>query len=459
MTLQVSLSWGKEHIPVEIPDEHVAGYIHPESKSAGTGCPITPEILQEKVLHALTHPLDGGISLAERVRGKKVAVFMEDDSREQPHRLFLENLALHLTSARHIHFLLTTGTHNPSTVGNQAILKAMQDIGSQLKVPFDVTANYTGIDSARNVFINVGTTQRGTPVRIMQEALDAQVHVIVASLKFHYFAGYSGKHKHAIPSVSHRDCIEANHKLALLANSAAGNHPLHADTTRQKNPLAEDMEEAQQMTLHFPYQNISQREVYVLASVTSQDSLIWMGAGQGDVVMREGIRMLDRYFLFTAAASPYVLFSSGGSPHDDTFYQAHCGFELCKDVFAKEVLWLAACTDGVAPTPGCERQFFERLGHYGNRFAEGRKDILEHYTLHAQKVYKYFESFAYLLEQQQGHIYLYSTLPAEKVRYAHMVPVSSSREIQQIIDRWLASEPKAKILVIDGANKIHVRRK
>jgi nickel-dependent lactate racemase len=457
--MKISLTYGSGRVPIEIPDRHLDAYIHPESKLLGSEPIISPELLTEKVQYALMHPLAGGKPLAERVRGKRVAVFIEDDSRDQPHKLFLENLAPHLMSASHVHFLLTTGTHNPESPGNKAILQHMRDLGARLQTPFDVTANYSGLDPGRNVFVDLGNTSRGTPVRILKEALDAEVHLIVASLKFHYFAGYSGKHKHAIPAISDKEGTEKNHKMALMPDSRPGNHPLHPNPARQKNPLAEDMEEARKMVESFRYQEIGQRENFVLASVTYQERFIWMAAGDGDTVMRAGIQELDKYFLFEHEPVPYVIVSSGGSPQDDTFYQAHCGIELCNDVLAREVLWLAECRDGVAPTPECERKFFQRLGQYGSRFAEGRRDILDHYTLHAHKVYKYFDTLEYLVQKQKGHVYLYSTLPPETARYAHLVPLNSPEEIQQVIQRWIASDPQARILVIDGANKIHVRKR
>jgi len=51
-------------------------------------------------------------------------------------------------------------------------------------------------------------------------------------------------------------------------------------------------------------------------------------------------------------------------------------------------------------------------------------------------------------------IWMHTQIPDPQVEAAHMYP---AHDPQAVVDAWLAEQPEAKILFIDGANKVALR--
>ena len=66
--------------------------------------------------------------------------------------------------------------------------------------------------------------------------VQANLKIVLGNFEFHYFVGYSGGVKGAIPGVASLRTIQANHSLMVEPNAVAGHY--------QDNPVRQDIEEA-----------------------------------------------------------------------------------------------------------------------------------------------------------------------------------------------------------------------
>lgn len=442
----VSLNYGDRSVEVNIPDENIARIVSVKD------IPTLKESNFSAIEKALDKPLDSE-KIEELCVKKKIAVFIEDDTRDEPHQEIIENIVPRLKKAEFINFIITTGTHDPDTEGNEGIrdliARVCRDNGIE---NFRTNINRTGKDSRGNDFIYVGSTSRETPVYVLKEVLEAHLHIIAADMKVHYFGGYSSFIKNYLPGVCNFDTIERNHKLALDKTSRGGYHPLHPDENRRQNATAEDMLEAYELITAY---GKKRPHIFLLGMVSSKEKLVWTKSGDPVKVTQEGFTIIDKYLAYETEKYDYAVVSSGRFPKDKTLYNAHRGFAMNEVGFAKNVLWLAECREGTAPDEGrgketAEKNFFELLFKFGDEFDKTFEYIEENYKLYRQKAYKLLKKMK-SLKDNGGNIYLYSALPEEKVKDAHMIFVKNP---QKVVDNWLEDEPNAKTIVVNGANKI-----
>ena len=298
----------------------------------------------------------------------------------------------------------------------------------------------------------IGTTSRGTPVELNTMALDAEMVVIGADMKNHYFAGYSNALKNILPGISSFTTIECNHSLALEHGSSFGHHPLHPDEQKRRNPVAEDMLEAFELFMALGEGGDvpgagAKKQCFALATVSSGDKIHWTGAGDVYRVTEEGIRVTDTLFSFETERHDYLVLSPGGHPQDESLYNAQRGLELSKNIVKPggKVLLLASCEKGIAPSEMAREFFYEPL----KGELEGLlKTVKDNYKLYSHKAFKFAEFL------KDHDIYLFSELLPDDVSAIHLHPVKSP---QELVNSWLREKPSARIAFVDHANKIVLR--
>ncbi len=375
--------------------------------------------------------------LEDICNGLDVVVLVEDDTRAEPHAQIISALTSRLSSARQVNFLVAAGSHDTQTPGNRRIVADIERL-AELN---DVSLSELCInDAMANDFELLGETSRGTPVEVNPVALEADLYVVAADMKNHYFAGYSNALKDFLPGICSYSSIEANHSMALDPRSTFGVHPLHPDAERRDNPLASDMLEAERMIT-------KEKMVFTLGMVTSHDGVVWSSAGGIDEVTRAGISVVDRIASFKAEPRRHIVVSPGGYPQDDSLYNAQRALELTKNCIldSGSVLLLSECENGIAPNMKARQNFYDRL-------TEPIEDVLKsiegEYQLYSHKAYK----FARMLQRLES-IELYTALDGEILRRAHLGKVDDP---QRCIDRWIGDDPGTRITFFDDGNKIAV---
>jgi nickel-dependent lactate racemase len=342
----------------------------------------------------------------------------------------------HLADARSVTAVVCTGSHARLTEGNRQIVSTFEQVAAAEGVAAETLIHDCHDDAG---LTKLGTTSRGTPVAANARALDCDVFLVASGMKNHYFAGYSNALKAFLPGVCSYDGIEANHAMALDDSSTFGTHPLHPEPDRRTNPLADDMLEAARMI-------VGDRDVFMLATVTAGGRSLWAGAGDMEAVVAEGIRHVDRAASKRVRPHSRLVVSPGGHPDDETLYNAQRGLELARNAMTEgaEVLFLAACPGGTAPTADARENFFERLTAPLDDVLRG---LEEQYVLYSHKAYK----FAVMLKRLRA-IHVLTEMEEDTVAAAHMRKVDSP---QAVLDRW-QEESDEDILIVEDANRLAI---
>ncbi len=164
-------------------------------------------------------------------------------------------------------------------------------------------------------------------------------------------------------------------------------------------------------------------------------------------VTREGFQVIDNTASFTVPVTDHIVVTPGGNPQDESLYNAQRGLELTKNAVRDngEVLLLAECPKGIAPTPTAREFFYDYLIM---PLPEMMSKIQNNYRLYTHKSWKFGE-----LIQRLRHVWLYTSLDKIQVETAH---ISYAPNPQKIVDSWLQNDSAAKIHVFHEANKIAV---
>src|SRR5690606_28106050 len=110
--------------------------------------------------------------------------------------------------------------------------------GPDIAARISVVSNRAGVSQD---FVYLGTTTRGTPVKINRLAVEADHVILTGGISFHFLAGFSGGRKSIVPGIAAQETIQANHSLVLDAGDKVGQGLMEG------NPIAEDMREGTAM--------------------------------------------------------------------------------------------------------------------------------------------------------------------------------------------------------------------
>ena len=163
-------------------------------------------------------------------------------------------------------------------------------------------------------FADMGTTRRGTPVRIRKDILDADLVITVGAISHHYFAGYGGGRKLIFPGLGQRAAIYRNHGLFLDAQRRT----LAAGCRSGRligNPLAEDLAEIE---------DYRPADVAVHGILDSHGTVCRLMVGRGVDHFRQACEYHGQHCEIEAEKGyDMVVASCGGHPKDINFIQAH----------------------------------------------------------------------------------------------------------------------------------------
>ena len=167
----------------------------------------------------------------------------------------------------------------------------------------------------------------------------------------------------------------------------------------------------------------------------------------GDAIERvsaEAFATVDQRNTHTVTPCGRLIVSPGGLPNDIDLYIAQRALELTKNAVTDngEILFLAACPNGI----GEEKTMENFYGRLTLPLDEVLKSIESEYKLYSHKPYKFAQTI-----QRLRRIWVRSEIPDEVIRAAHLHP---THDPQGVVDQWLAQDPQAKIIVVEGANKI-----
>ncbi len=427
--MEIGLHYGTGVVSLRVPDKNVQEIIRPwqgeQTQDAVAG------------LHETVAGHAGAFQ--KNVAGKRVCVLVDDGSRDEPLVDVLPHVCGVLRGAASVQFLICTGTHTADTPKNRQIRSAIE------KACRDAGLNLTCVhahDCKADEFRDAGSTSRGTRVLVNVLADGADVFLAVSDVKVHYFAGYSNPVKNFLPGISAFRTVEQNHSLALLEESTHGAHPWHPNPEQRHQPLAEDQVEGMQLIARG-------RPIYALVMISAGVRLIWARFGPIQEVSAESFLVTDERNIRTVAPATRLIVAPGGLSNDEDLYTAQRALELTRAAVTDggEVLFLAACPNGIGE-PQTLANFYNRLTV---PLEEVIQSIQQDYVLYSHKPYK----FAVMIRRLR-RIWMHSQIADPLIEAAHLYP---THDPQAIVDGWLTEQPDARIIFVDGANKVALRAK
>ncbi len=385
--MKINLAYGQGYLPVDLPDgsttviepTHIAG------------------LSDERValLNALEKPI-AAHALREWIKpGDKLCIVFTDITRATPNERIIPWLLEYLSgvSRENITLLNGIGTHRPNTPTEfERMLTA------------EVARNFRVLNhdcAARDELIPLGTTRDGTPALLNRHFVDADVRIVTGFIEPHFFAGFSGGPKGIMPGIAGMQTIMSNHGSANLGD------PNATFGVTRGNPVWEEMRDIALRPGPSFLLNVALNEQRQITGVFAGDLIAAHKTGCEFV---RGSAMQEFHVPFDV-----VITTNSGYPLDLNLYQGVKGMSAgARVVKPGGTLVLACeCREGV-PT----NSSYERILHSASspgelllRLAGGGPTQPEQWQAQIQA-----------LIQRQANILLFSSLPDDAVRKAHLSP-------------------------------------
>jgi nickel-dependent lactate racemase len=451
------LTYGKETREFSVPADRLVGpLIAPRTPRA------LPGDAQEILKNALRQPV-GRPQLKELVPGRRVAVIISDEFRAGLQHEILDVLLDEIVPAKpaSVTVFCATGTHKPEVYAKNAA-SWVKDAEARLGVLIEFVAH----DSEKSQFADLGTTSRGTRLKVNRRLLECDLRVHGHESKPHYFYGYSCIDKQICPGLSWGRTVAQNHKWALDAGSGPGRNAWHPNPERQDNPVSQDGKEAREISERYvlsPAGEPVEGEVvtFGLDMVSAKPNVLWVRAGDPTTISQEMPPVVDRLMSFEVERTKYVIVSPGGPPASQALYGTQNSFDLALKgavIDGGEALVIAPLNGrpdlpedvrGLAPDPRAKALFWDNLVRLKSMpLEEARKQIADHFELYLWKTDRVLR----LLKETGVKIAVHSELPAEVLKDGGF---DSAPDIQAWIDER-AARSDGKFTVIDIGNKLCV---
>ena len=335
MTDSISLAFGRDHLPLRVPDD----------------CDVT--VLRKATMHAvadegaairraLENPIDAS-PLRSLAKGRRSAcILICDITRPVPNGIFLRPMIETIANAGvpldRITVLVATGLHRPNlgaelaeVVGDPWVLENVR-----------VENHYARNDDDH---ADLGRTEtRGTPIRIDKRFVTADLRIATGLVEPHFMAGWSGGRKVIAPGVAHAETITTFHNAAFMA------HPRAANCVLDGNPLHEEQLAIIEML---------GGALALNTVIDDRRRLAFVNFGE---VVASHLRAVDFAREYTQVAVPRrfrtVVTSAAGYPLDKTYYQTVKGMVGPLDILAPggELIVASACSEGLGSKHYIEAQ-------------------------------------------------------------------------------------------------------
>ena len=300
-------------------------------------------------------------------------------------------------------FLVALGTHRPQTetelkrIASAYVCERVQVLNHEADKPL----------------ANVGTTSRGTEVRVNPLAVGRKV-ILMGGTVHHLLAGYGGGRKSILPGIVGERTIKQNHILALHPTEPCSSDAVGCGVLIG-NPVHEDMMEAAEMVA--PVFGIN-------LVVDGNGDHIALPCGDWAKAWEESCRLVDQYNGVPIAEKyDAVVTACGGFPKDINLYQSSKTMINAYQAIREggTLVFISECREGGGPAAFFDWAKYQRNGTLD---AELRKN----FTIAGYVFYACVE----IASHTDFHIL--SSIPAETVAPLHMHGHADAQEIQRLLD-------------------------
>jgi lactate racemase len=268
--------------------------------------------------------------------GGRVTAIVSDSTRAEPRASFLRAIRQRLPTSTRLTIAVATGTHGPCAVG---------DLGLDDDVLRNASLVMHDGHSDTNL-VELGTTRRGTPMRVHRAVLDADLVVATGCIRPHYFAGFGAGIKAIFPGLGQAVAIRLNHRLKAELGARAG--------IVDGNPCRDDLADAVAMVA---------TPMFLLNGVCAPNGTIHaVVAGDVDRAFRVGVGFARPWFSVAARPASLVI-ASDALPVSASLYQAAKIAAAAAPLVAPngDLVIVAECPDGTGPLHTVNEAIF-RIG-------------------------------------------------------------------------------------------------
>jgi lactate racemase len=409
--MQVKLAYGQGHLAVELPDD-ITTVIEPIH---------TPGLPDEKsaVLSALDNPVRAK-SLREWIRpADKICIAFTDITRATPNERIipwlLEYLSFH--PRENITLLNQLGTHRPNT---EAELEKM--------LTPEVVRNYRVLNHEPEnpaAMKQFGVMHDGTPALINKHLAEADVRIITGFIEPHFFAGFSGGPKGIMPGCAALETVMASHDAENIGD------PRSTFGITIGNPIWDEIRDvALRVGPSF------------LLNVTLNEARAITGVFSGDLIEahRTGYEFVRKSAMQKVKA-PYeiVVTTNSGYPLDMNLYQGVKGMSAAARIVAERgtIILACECREGVPAGSPLDKLLRE---------STSPEEMLTRLTTAGHVRPEQWQAQIQALIQRRAEVLVYSSLPEETLRAAHLNPCTDIAAT--VREKLKPYGPEARIAVL-----------
>ncbi|MBT5876792.1 MAG: nickel-dependent lactate racemase [Candidatus Latescibacteria bacterium] len=320
----VNLAYGRDALPVEIPDSNLAAVLNMNPVPHLADPAMTTR-------EALLCPIDSQpLSELARVR-KDACVVVSDITRPVPHDVILppilQTLELNGITAEDITLLVATGLHEP--MGEAQLRETLTDpIVDRYNV-----VNHVARNPDEQMYL--GDTPAGIPAYVDRRYVHSDLKILTGLIESHFMAGYSGGRKLVAPGLVGTKTIELLHGPTVLEDPRAANGVLEG------NPLHE---------ASLSIARMAGADFIVNVAMDEERRVTGVFAGELEAAHLAGVAAVEQMVqVFLEEPVDIVITSSAGYPLDTTFYQAVKGMVGVLDILKQDgtIIIAASCMDGI----------------------------------------------------------------------------------------------------------------
>jgi nickel-dependent lactate racemase len=334
------IPYGDTEIEFEVDKDRLMGTITPRE--------VAPSIdPATEIEYALKNPVEAPALESLHLRGKTVAIAVDDSTRATPTNVLLQHILLSLeragVKAHDVKIIVALGTH-----------REMTDRELREKYGHEVVEKYHVVNHAfdqRSELEYVGKIANDVPVWINKEYLNADVRIGTGNIIPHCNAGWAGGAKILLPGLAGEETVGRMHVHSAMANpNALGMDQNH---TRQ---LIEEF--AKRVGLHFIVNTV----------LTRHGEITKVFAGHFIKAHREGVRFAKSIYAARASGLAEITLSSS-YPADVDFWQGSKGLfsaELATKA-GGAILLVSPCPEGLSRT---HPQWIDYLQHTAGELRE-----------------------------------------------------------------------------------------
>ena len=345
--MRVHLNYGRGMRAVDLPDDLDITVIAKQAMP-----PLADPV--GAMAEALADPVGCPPLAVEAKRAGSACILICDFTRPVPNGVILPPLIRTLLDAgmepAQITVLVATGLHRPNEGKELTAL-----VGDPWVLETVDVANHFARADADHVLL--GTTRRGTVVRLDRRVVDAELRIATGLVEPHFMAGWSGGRKVIAPGVAHAETITTFHSARFME------HPNCTNCVLEGNPLHEEQLEIMAMLGGARAVN---------SVIDDERRVAFLNYGEVVASHEAAVAFAERFATVPVAERfNTVLTSAAGHPLDATYYQTVKGMVGPLEILAPggDLIVASSCSEGFGSAHFADAQ--RRLVAHGpERFLE-----------------------------------------------------------------------------------------